>query len=68
MDNNGSWTKETAEKYLKTEVPSVNLGNKNKTGECGMCGVKVKRLYPQKVGQVDFMICDNCQSIMSTED
>lgn len=65
MGNNGSWKKETAEKYLKTEVPPVKLGNKNKTGKCGMCGVKVKRLYPHNVGHVDFMICDNCKSIMS---
>ena len=61
---NDSWSKETAEKYLKAEVPPVKFGNKNKTGECGMCGVKVKRLYPYKVGQVDFMICERCKSIM----
>jgi hypothetical protein len=61
---NDSWSKETAEKYLKAEVPPVKFGNKNKTGECGMCGVKVKRLYPHKVGQVDFMICERCKSIM----
>ncbi len=64
MDGNDRWSKETAEKYLKAEVPSVKLGNKNKTGECGMCGVKVKKLYQHKVGQVDFMICGNCKSIM----
>jgi len=31
------------EKYihlLNAEVPEVKLGNKNKTGECGMCGVE----------------------------
>lgn len=37
-------------KLLKEEVPPVKLGNKNKTGECGMCGIKVKKLYPRKVG------------------
>lgn len=51
-------------KLLQNEVPPVKFGNKNKTGECGMCGVKVKKLYPQKVGQVDFMICERCKSIM----
>jgi len=56
MKSNDGWSKETAEKYLKAEVPPVKLGNKNKTGECGMCGVKVKKLYPHKAGQVDFMI------------
>ena len=65
MKGNDSWSKETAEKYLKAEVPPVKLGNKNKTGECGMCGVKVKNLYPHKVGQVHFMICGNCKSIMN---
>lgn len=64
MDKNDSWTKGIAEKYLKSEVPPVELGNKNKTGECGMCGVKVKKLIYQKVGKVEFMICENCKSIM----
>lgn len=49
---------------LNAEVPPVKLGNKNKTGECGMCGIKVKHLYPRRVGQVDFMICDRCKMIM----
>ena len=43
MAKNDSWTKEIAEKYLKTEVPPVELGNKNKSGKCGMCGAKVKK-------------------------
>ncbi len=64
MDKNDSWTKGLAEKYLKSEVPPVELGNKNKTGECGMCGAKVKKLTYQKVGKVEFMICENCKSIM----
>lgn len=51
-------------KLLTTEVSPVKLGNKNKTGKCGMCGVKVKNLYPQKVGQIDFMICERCKDIM----
>lgn len=51
-------------KFLTTEVPPVKLGNKNKTGECGMCGVRVKKLYPQKVGQINFMICENCKIVM----
>lgn len=52
------------EKLLKAEIPPVKLGNKNKSGKCGMCGVKVKKLYPCKVGKIDFMICENCKSIM----
>lgn len=51
-------------KLLRAEIPPVKLGNKNKTGECGMCGIKVSKLHPQKVGQVDFMICENCKGIM----
>jgi hypothetical protein len=42
------------EKLLKADVPPVKLGNKNKSGKCGMCGVKVKKLHPHRVGQVDF--------------
>lgn len=49
---------------LKSEVPPVKLGNTNKSGKCGMCGTKVPKLYPRKVGQVNFMICGNCKSIM----
>ena len=56
--------KKEFEKLLKSEVQPVKLGNTNKTGKCGMCGIKVKKLYPCKVGQVDFMICGNCKSIM----
>ena len=52
------------EELLKSEVPHVKLGNTNKTGKCGMCGTKVPKLYPRKVGQVNFMICGNCKSIM----
>ena len=52
------------EKLLKSEVPAVKLGNTNKSGKCGMCGVKVKVLYPREVGRVKFMICPNCKSIM----
>lgn len=51
-------------KLLMAEVPPVKIGNKNKTEKCGMCGTKVKKLYPQTVGQVEFMICENCKSIM----
>ena len=49
---------------LKSEVPPVKLGNTNKLGKCGMCGTKVQKLYPRKVGQVNFMICGTCKSIM----
>lgn len=42
----------------------VVLGNKNKSGKCGMCGVSVPKLYPRKVGQVQFYICPRCKSIM----
>lgn len=56
--------KEEALQMLNAEVPLVKIGNKNKTGKCGMCGVSVKKLYPCKVGQVDFMICANCKAIM----
>lgn len=51
-------------KLLRAEIPPVKIGNKNKTGKCGMCGINVKKLYPQTVGQVDFMICENCKGIM----
>lgn len=49
---------------LKNEVPPLKLGNKNTSGKCGMCGVSVKKLYPHRVGKVDFMICGRCKSIM----
>jgi hypothetical protein len=49
---------------LSSEVPPVKLGNKNRTGDCGMCGIKVRKLHPRKVGQVEFMICDRCKAIM----
>ena len=52
------------ERLLKAEVPPVKIGNTNKAGKCGMCGIKVKKLYPQKVGQINFMICEQCKSIM----
>jgi len=57
---------EAEKEFLKLmqESKPVKLGNKNKTGKCGMCGVKVDKLYPRKVGQVEFMICENCKSIM----
>ncbi len=51
-------------KLFSEEVPPVKLGNKNKAGKCGMCGVNVKKLYPRKVGQVDFVICEQCKMIM----
>ena len=51
-------------RLLNADVPPVKLGNKNKTGKCGMCGVKVKVLFPHKCGEVDFMICERCKSIM----
>lgn len=52
------------ETLLKSDVPPVKLGNKNKTGKCGMCSTKSKNLYPCRVGQVNFMICGNCKGIM----
>jgi len=51
-------------KLLQDEVKLIKLGNKNKIGECGMCGIKVKKLYQRRVGQVDFMICERCKEIM----
>lgn len=51
-------------KLLKSEVLPVKLGNTNKTGKCGMCGIKSDKLYPRKVGKVDFMICNQCKMIM----
>ena len=51
-------------RLLTSEIPPVKIGNKNKTGKCGMCGIRVEKLYPYKVGQVDFMICENCKDIM----
>ena len=56
--------REYFEELLKSEVPPVKLGNTNQTGKCWMCGTKVPKLYPRKVGQVNFMICGNCKSIM----
>ena len=55
---------ERYKQLLNAEVPPVKLGNKNKTGKCGMCGVKVRKLRYQKVGQVEFMICERCEDIM----
>ena len=52
------------ERLLKAEVPPIKLGNNNKSGKCGMCGIRVKKLYPQKVGQVNFMICEQCKFVM----
>jgi hypothetical protein len=51
-------------KLLNKEVQPVKIGNKSKTGKCGMCGIKANKLYPQRVGQVDFMICERCKMIM----
>ena len=56
--------KERYLKLLREEVPPVKLGNKNRTGKCGMCGIRVDKLYPQTVGKVGFMICGNCKQIM----
>ena len=57
-------TEKEAIKLFGAEAPPVKLGNKNKTGKCGMCGTSVKKLHPCKVGQVDFMICERCKMIM----
>ena len=51
-------------RLFTAEVPPVKLGNTNKTGKCDMCGMKEYHLYPHKVGQVDFMICEDCKNIM----
>lgn len=32
-------------KLLRADVQPVKLGNKNTTGKCRMCGVKVKKLF-----------------------
>ena len=57
-------SKDYWEHLLTSEVQPVKLGNKNKTGKCGMCGEKAKTLYPRKVGQVEFMICESCKCVM----
>lgn len=57
-------TEKEVTKLFTSEVKPVKLGNKNKTGKCGMCGNKCGKLYPRKVGQVEFMICGNCKQIM----
>lgn len=54
----------TWEQLLKAEPKPIKLGNTNTSGKCGMCGVKVPKLYPHKVGKVDFMICERCKAIM----
>lgn len=51
---------------LKAEVEPVKLGNDNKTGQCGICFVDAAKLYPCKVGKLNLMVCDNCNSIMDT--
>lgn len=56
--------KEQFIKLLKEDKKPIKLGNENKIGECGMCGIVVKKLYPQTVGQVNFMICERCKMIM----
>lgn len=60
---NNKQIQQIAKQYFG-ELKPIKLGNTNKTGKCGMCGVKVKKLYPHKVGQVDFMICERCKQIM----
>ena len=52
------------ERLLRSEPEPVRLGNRNRTGKCGMCGMRQKQLHPWKVGQVQFYICDTCKSIM----
>ena len=59
MSDTNDWLK-----FLNGDVEPVKIGNTNKTGKCGMCGIKVKKLYPCKVGNIDFMICERCKSIM----
>lgn len=49
---------------LKNDVPPVTIGNKNKSGKCGMCEMKSKKLFYRKVGSIEFMICERCKSIM----
>ena len=51
-------------KLLKEEIKPIKLGNNNKVGKCGMCGLKFDFLYPQKVGSVEFHICQSCKEIM----
>lgn len=64
-ERNNMKNKDTWLEYLEADVKPVKLGNTNRTGKCGMCGIKVKRLYPKKVGSVQFYICPNCLSIMN---
>lgn len=61
---NNDITEKRIKALLTEEVKPIKIGNKNKTGKCGMCGTKVKKLYPRKVGQVEFMICEQCKSLM----
>lgn len=49
---------------LTGDIPPVKLGNRNKTGKCGMCGTKEETLYYRKIGQIEFMICENCKDVM----
>ena len=57
-------TEKYYKKLLMEEPKPIKLGNTNKSGKCGMCGVSVKKLYPRKVGKTDFMICERCKDIM----
>jgi transcription elongation factor Elf1 len=57
--------KRNSREISKDRSTPVKIGNKNKTGECGMCGVKVKKTVSTQSRTVDFMICGNCKSIMN---
>ncbi len=59
-------THQEALEFLKSagNPKPIKLGNKNKSGKCGMCGIEVNKLHPHKVGQINFMICSNCKAIM----
>lgn len=59
------YDKEILDLFKSVDNPKpVVLGNTNKSGECGMCGISVPKLFPRKVGQVQFYICPRCKAIM----
>lgn len=56
------WKGEIAD-MLKDPKPIV-LEDKSNQKECGMCGLKTKKLYHYRIGSVNKYICGRCKAIM----